>query len=112
MSQISRFQFSTGLNLGVYYMSGAITYDPLVYEMDGLLASKIYSAYHTFHKQIHGKELHPTQFMYRHQDKPYHLDYCFASSDFISRMSKVEIGTHEEWSHCSDHKPVVVEFDG
>lgn len=34
-------KFSTGLNLGVYYMSGAITYDPLVYEMDGLLASKI-----------------------------------------------------------------------
>lgn len=34
-------KFSTGLNLGVYYMSGAITFDPLVYEMDGLLASKI-----------------------------------------------------------------------
>ncbi len=34
-------KFSTGLNLGVYYLSGAITYDPLVYEMDGLLASKI-----------------------------------------------------------------------
>ena len=77
-----------------------------------LANKKIYSAYHTFHKQIHGKELHPTQFMYRHHDKPYHLDYCFASSDFISRMTEVQIGTHEEWSHCSDHKPVVVEFHG
>ncbi len=34
-------KFSTGLNLGVYFMSGAITYDPLVYELDTMLASKI-----------------------------------------------------------------------
>ena len=34
-------KFSTGLNLGVHYLSGSITYDPVVKEIDDLLASKI-----------------------------------------------------------------------
>lgn len=32
---------STGLNLAVHYLSGAITYDPVVAKIDSLLASKI-----------------------------------------------------------------------
>ena len=32
---------STGLNLALHYLSGAITYDPVVTEVDALLASKI-----------------------------------------------------------------------
>lgn len=32
---------STGLNLGLHYLSGAITYDPAVTQLDPLLASKI-----------------------------------------------------------------------
>jgi len=76
-----------------------------------LAKKKIFSTYHTFSEQTHGKETHPTQFMYRHENKPYHLDYCFASSDFISRMKHVEIGRYEDWRALSDHKPVIVEFD-
>jgi len=34
-------RFSVGLNLGLHFLSGAITYDPLVSETDGLTASKI-----------------------------------------------------------------------
>lgn len=34
-------QFSQGLNLGLHYLSGAITYDAATNECDGLLASKI-----------------------------------------------------------------------
>ncbi len=34
-------KFSTGLNLGLHYLSGSITYDPGVAKMDGNLASKI-----------------------------------------------------------------------
>ena len=33
--------FSVGLNLGLHFLSGAITYDPLVTKVDALLASKI-----------------------------------------------------------------------
>ena len=34
-------KFSVGLNLGLHYLSGSITYDPLVPEVDGLSASKV-----------------------------------------------------------------------
>lgn len=34
-------QFSIGLNLGLHFLSGAITYDPLVSETDALSASKV-----------------------------------------------------------------------
>ena len=34
-------KFSVGLNLGLHFLSGAITYDPLVSEVDPLIASKI-----------------------------------------------------------------------
>ena len=33
--------FSVGLNLGLHFLSGAITIDPLVTQIDGLLASKV-----------------------------------------------------------------------
>jgi hypothetical protein len=34
-------KFSVGLNLGLHYLSGAITFDPVVNKVDPLLASKI-----------------------------------------------------------------------
>lgn len=34
-------KFSVGLNLGLHFLSGAITYDPLVSETDSLTASKV-----------------------------------------------------------------------
>ncbi|GLR17492.1 HipA family kinase [Portibacter lacus] len=34
-------KFSVGLNLGLHFLSGSITYDPLVSEVDALTASKI-----------------------------------------------------------------------
>jgi len=79
--------------------------------VDFLAKKGIHSTYHKFYKQTQGKEKHDTWFMYRHKDKPYHLDYCFASDDFIKRMSKVEIGRHKDWCKHSDHTPVIVTFD-
>jgi exodeoxyribonuclease-3 len=71
---------------------------------------KIYSAYHFHHKQIQGKEEHATFYLYRHQNKPYHLDYCFISADMADRVLSVEIGEHEFWAKYSDHVPVIVEI--
>lgn len=34
-------KFSTGLNLGMHYLSGAVTFDPAVVKPDAILASKI-----------------------------------------------------------------------
>ena len=71
----------------------------------------IFSTYHLHHKQIQGTEEHPTLYMYRHKDKPYHIDYCFASKDLLKRVSSVEIGNFDEWIKYSDHVPIVVTFD-
>jgi exonuclease III len=76
-----------------------------------LASKKIYSTYHIFHKQLQGKEAHPTLFMYRHEDKPYHIDYCFASAWFIKRLTAVEVGNYKDWKAVSDHPPLIVTFD-
>lgn len=76
-----------------------------------LLAEKgIYSTYHLYHKQEQGSEKHPTLYMYRHKDKSYHIDYCFASADFTNNLRSVVIGDYESWTKYSDHCPLIVEF--
>lgn len=70
----------------------------------------IYSCYHLHHKQVQGKEEHPTFYLYKHKDKPYHLDYCFASKDMADRIKSVEIGEYDFWKQYSDHLPVMVTF--
>ncbi len=49
----------------------------------------IISLYHLYHKQVQGKEFHPTYYMYRHKNRPYHIDYCFVSSDMLSELKSV-----------------------
>ena len=71
----------------------------------------IHSCYHLHHQQEQGKEAHPTFYLYKHKDKPYHLDYCFASSDMTSRIHSVEIGEHDQWRTYSDHVPLMVTFN-
>ena len=71
----------------------------------------IVSSYHLHHKQTQGKEDHPTLYMYRHKDKPYHLDYCFTSIDMARKIDSVEIGTYDDWIKYSDHVPVSVTFN-
>jgi len=76
-----------------------------------LLAEKgIYSSYHLHYKQEQGKEEHPTLYLYRHKDKPYHIDYCFISADLASQLQSVEIGDYHQWMPYSDHTPVIITF--
>ena len=77
-----------------------------------LLENKgIHSTYHKFFSQEQGKEKHNTLFMYRHENKSYHIDYCFASNDFIKKLSHVEVGKHTDWCKHSDHAPLIVTFN-
>jgi len=71
----------------------------------------IVSCYHLHHGQIQGKEKHPTFYLYRHKNKPYHLDYCFVSAHFAKKLGVVKIGRHYDWSKYSDHVPVSVTFN-
>ncbi len=70
----------------------------------------IVSCYHLHYNQIQGKEEDPTFYLYKHKDKPYHLDYCFASADMTRKMKSVEIGNYDFWKKYSDHVPVIVTF--
>ncbi len=79
--------------------------------VEKLQAKNIHSTYHKFYGQIQGKETHPTLFMYRHQDKPYHIDYCFASADIAEKVTDVQVGTYDNWTALSDHSPLIVTFD-
>jgi exonuclease III len=68
----------------------------------------IFSSYHLFHKQMQGKEQHPTFYLYWRKDRPYHIDYCFVSADMANKIESVEIGDYDCWAQHSDHVPVIV----
>lgn len=79
--------------------------------VDWLAHKNIFSVYHKHLNQEQGKEKQPTFFLHRNKNKPYHIDYCFASTDIIDRVQNVEIGTYENWIKLSDHLPLIVNFD-
>ncbi len=79
--------------------------------VDKLAKKNIYSVYHSHLKQEQGKEKHPTFFLQRNQNKPYHIDYCFALEYFADKVLNVEIGTYEDWISHSDHSPLTVNFN-
>ena len=78
--------------------------------VESLATLNILSSYHTHLNIAQGVEQHPTFFLYRHKNKPYHIDYCFASANLIAKLDTVEIGTHEDWAKYSDHNPLIVSF--
>jgi len=76
------------------------------------LASRdIHSVHHKHFNMEQGKEEHPTLYLYRNLEKPYHIDYCFASADLLEKVKQVEIGSYENWFMHSDHSPVCVLFE-
>ena len=66
---------------------------------------KIFSLYHKYYKEEQGDESIPTSYW---NNKPYHVDYCFASSDFAKNLKSVEIGEYNNWSKFSDHMPMII----
>ena len=68
----------------------------------------IVSLYHQINEEESGKETSPTWYMYKHRDKQYHLDYCFASISLIRKGTTIEIGDYDEWIEFSDHMPIIV----
>lgn len=66
------------------------------------------SVYHEFYSEDFGREIKPTFFMHHNQNKPYHIDYCFASSDF--KVSDIVVGSFNDWIKKSDHVPIIIAF--
>jgi hypothetical protein len=67
------------------------------------------SAYHSHHREKQGVETCPTYYFYRHQDKPFHIDYVFVPKSW--QLRSVEVGSFREWGQLSDHVPVVVDVE-
>ncbi len=65
------------------------------------------SLYHEVHNEDQGKELTPTLYMYRHQDKGYHIDYMFMPNELIVGAT-MQVGAPDEWLAVSDHMPLIV----
>lgn len=53
------------------------------------------SAYHAHHREAQGAETRPTYYFYRHQDKPFHIDYVFVPKAW--KLRSVEVGSFREW---------------
>jgi len=72
-----------------------------------LLKSKqLRSCYHEYYQEEFGEETKATFFMYHHQDKPYHIDYCFCSESFI--LLNFEVGDYDNYTSNSDHMPIYI----
>ena len=76
-----------------------------------LADNNIHSIYHQRFKFEQGKEEHPTFFLQRKKEKPYHIDYCFASADFCAKVQNIEIGIYEKWIAHSDHMPFIIDIN-
>ena len=63
--------------------------------------------YHHLNNEKEGEETEATFYMYRHLDKPYHLDHIFASSD---KVKNLKIGDADKWLQLSDHVPLIFEI--
>lgn len=78
--------------------------------VDFLKSFKIKSVYHHLRNEKHGEELEPTLYLLKNVEKPYHIDYCFASDVFFNEQIKMEVGLKEKWLKHSDHMPIMIEF--
>ena len=68
------------------------------------------SAYHHFYKERQGEESRPTIYFQWNRHRPYHIDYCFIPESWTSRLRSVEVGTFDDWSDSSDHRPLTVDL--
>ena len=71
----------------------------------------IESLYHRQFKEQHGKESLKTFFMYRNIEKPYHIDYIFASHNIIKKGYKLTLETSDNWIDKSDHIPLILDVN-
>ena len=68
------------------------------------------SAYHAFFGEELGNESRATFHLYRHKDRPFHLDYCFIPKSWLPRLRSVEVGSRRKWGKWSDHLPVIADL--
>ena len=74
---------------------------------------QIHSLYHLATGEDQGNENTPTLFMYRKTERPYHIDYAFASKViFESQKDTLVVGRPDIWLEHSDHMPIIFSVVG
>jgi len=77
--------------------------------LDTCSALGLASAYHAFHQVEHASEQHAT---YYHQFKltqPWHIDYCFVPTSWLTGVRSVQVLDGDVWASHSDHRPLIVD---
>ncbi|MDE6668665.1 MAG: hypothetical protein K2K26_03150, partial [Muribaculaceae bacterium] len=74
--------------------------------VDELHQIGIEDIYHYITGDAQGEERVPTFYMYRHLDKPFHIDHCFSNPKNIQNIT---IHPSEQWISLSDHLPIEIE---
>jgi exonuclease III len=64
--------------------------------------------WHYLKKEEQGKESVPTFYLYRHLDKPFHIDHCFAHPKLVN---SINIHARWEWLALSDHLPIEIDVN-
>ena len=78
-----------------------------------LHANGLRSLWHEKHGEEFGRELSPTHYHGWRQERPFHIDYMFASRSLKERLRSLTIGSFEEWciaGRGSDHMPLIADF--
>lgn len=70
-----------------------------------LRSRQLEDMWHYLKKEEQGKESVPTFYLYRHLDKPFHIDHCFAHPSLVK---SVVIHARWEWLALSDHLPIEI----
>lgn len=68
------------------------------------------SSYHEFFKESQGAETRPTCYLLWKKERPYHIDYCFIPQQWLPRLQSVQVGSYDDWSKHSDHRPLFVDI--
>jgi endonuclease/exonuclease/phosphatase family metal-dependent hydrolase len=68
------------------------------------------SAYHTFFSERHGEETRPTHYLLFQRARPFHLDYIFLPRKWMTSLSKLTVGTYEDYRPVSDHVPLIADL--
>jgi endonuclease/exonuclease/phosphatase family metal-dependent hydrolase len=99
--------------LGDFNSGVALTTPPQMTRRHDALTSRmeslgLVSAYHRAYGVPHGSEQHATYYHQRHQSEPWHIDFCFVPRRWADGLTSVEVGTFDDWSAHSDHRPILV----
>lgn len=67
----------------------------------------IVSIYHEHFEEKQGHETRPTLFHLRKVERPYHVDYAFASKQILdANQINLAVGERDDWLEFSDHMPI------